>query len=186
MNKKAAIELSTNFLVIIILSIVVFGMGIYMVNMFFSSSESMKEDINKQTEEQIINLLMAGDRVSIPITKQTISVGKSYTFGVGILNILGDPSDFTIYVEEGPMIASDGTRYDAGEYDSLNYIETRTIEDLANNEHRVVSVPVAVPRGSVSGEYILNVHICASDTCFDPDINDLYDKTVHKIRIEVP
>lgn len=192
MNKKG-IELAVNFVVILILSVIVFGMGIYMVNMFFKSSEDIKEQISKQTEDQIMRLLISGDRVSIPITKQTIKRGRSYTFGVGVLNVKQTSStDFAICMESGPAVLADGSIDQnpggaGSQIVSMDFLDKRTVT-LKNNEHEILTMPVSVPGDAAPGDYVINVYVLDSTTmCLaNPTTDAMYDKTMHKIRIHVP
>ena len=53
MNKKGAIELSVNFLVIMIIAISVFGMGIRMTFQLMTKAEEIRADVDESTQREI-------------------------------------------------------------------------------------------------------------------------------------
>ena len=98
MNKKA-IELSINFLVIIIISLAVFGMGILFVNKIFFAAGKKVAEMDSQTKEELARLLDSGDKVAMPFFQKTVIHGNTATFGIGVLNTLGSPKAFTVVVK---------------------------------------------------------------------------------------
>ena len=54
-NKKAAIELSMNFLVIIIISIVILGSGIYLTRQIFTGAQETSATLDERTKEAILH-----------------------------------------------------------------------------------------------------------------------------------
>lgn len=88
MNKKA-LELSLTVIVLIILTIIIFIGGIALTWQLFTGAEEIKMGIEKSTKDQIEALLREGNElVTIPINKQTLTLGKEAVFGLGIRNIL--------------------------------------------------------------------------------------------------
>jgi len=182
-NNKKAIQLSINFMVILIITLVVFGMAMYLLNMFFGTARDIKENIDTQTENEIQRVLFSGERVAMPINRKEIKRGSSGVFGLGILNVDVDPPEFTIKIEEGILVQNNQkTDPDPTPPEFVSdYKKT-----IRNNEHVVVSVPVRAPRGSLVGTHILNLYVC---DCGSPDccssITETYDGTVHKIYVNV-
>ena len=86
MNKKAALELSANFLVILIIAISVFGMGIRMTYQLMTKAEEIRSDVDESTQREIEEALTTGEIVSIPINHKKTKTGKSVVFGLGIFN----------------------------------------------------------------------------------------------------
>lgn len=108
MSRKAAIQLSANFLVIIIISIVVFGMGIYLVRRFVDVSEEKIFVMDQQMQDEIEGLLDDGSKVAIPFDHKTIPNRQYGKFGVGLLNVIDrETADFKITVSFSK--AFDGT-----------------------------------------------------------------------------
>ena len=103
MNKKA-IQLSVNFIVMLILAVAVFMGGLMFAGKFFGKAELIKGSLTSQTEQQLEKLLDSGSPVVIPIKKKTIYRNKFESFGIGIvaqwkgtygINIVNPPTAFT-------------------------------------------------------------------------------------------
>jgi len=88
MNRKAALQLSVNFLVIIIICIIILSFSIYMIKRFFTQAEIIKMTYDERTEKEIERLLDDGSRIAIPFDQKTIYNGEFKTFGIGVLNML--------------------------------------------------------------------------------------------------
>ncbi|MEA2037531.1 MAG: hypothetical protein U9O94_08530 [Nanoarchaeota archaeon] len=99
MNKKA-IQLSVNFLVTMVITIVIFSFSIYMVKKFFTHAEDIKMTYDQRTEKEIERLLDDGSRIAIPFDKKTVNNGDFETFGIGVLNVLnsGESNDFEVLI----------------------------------------------------------------------------------------
>jgi hypothetical protein len=98
MHKKA-MELSINFIVMLIIALVVFGMGLVLFKKFFVAADDIKQNLDDQTRKELQAKMMASsDEVVIYPTEFTVQKGKSDVIGVGILNI-GAQTSFTIKSE---------------------------------------------------------------------------------------
>ena len=97
--KKGAIELSMNFLIVLIISIVIFAMGIYLTHRFFAASEAKVLVMDDQMQQEIEAIMDQGEKVGIPFDRKTIGNKETGTFGVGILNYIDAlPRVFDVYV----------------------------------------------------------------------------------------
>ena len=190
MNKKG-FELSANFVVIIIISIIVFTIGIYMLNRFFSFATEEKLRWDDMTRKEIDTALDRGERVAIPRFKRTLVNGEFTSLGVGILNVLqGSPRDFRITIDFA--LASRGasevcTSADPGTcgnpdtwiktvYDSEAPIDFNLT--ISNNEKKDFLVGFDV-QGAPIGTYAFNVNVEYYDTGWRS-----YD-TIHKIYLDI-
>jgi hypothetical protein len=98
MHKKA-MELSINFIVMLIIALVVFGMGLVLFKKFFVAADDIKQNLDDQTRKELQAKMMASsDEVVIYPTEFTVQKGKSDVIGVGILNI-GTQTSFNIKSE---------------------------------------------------------------------------------------
>ena len=86
MNKKAALQLSMNFIVTIIIAIVIFGFGVRFVYNILSGSETLKDLTLEQIDNQISELMCSSTEM-ICLEKDRIEVrpGKVAIIGVKIL-----------------------------------------------------------------------------------------------------
>ena len=193
MINKKGFELPANFFVVIILSLVTIGMGIYLVNLFFGEAENIRKNLDTQTEKEIQRLLFEGKRVVIPINSKTIKKGKSDVFGLGVLNNKVNSNKFTIRLENNKLILLDKTTRTT--FTKLEYIDTLARE-IKSNEQLALPLVVRVPRGAALGTYIINVYVCdalpPAETCngkvdaTNADNNEeLFDDSIHKVLVKV-
>ena len=172
-QKRGAIELSTNFIVMLIISIIVFGFAIYMVTRIFSFAEEERLRLDQQTESMIESALDRGDRVFIPRERRTLYPGDTGVFGMGILNVLGTGVDkFGVLVNFTKAFDKSDTQicgYAAcinnmnrgllstagGGIDKGLFIE----KTIPNNEQATFLIGIKVPEAAVSGTYIYNLYV---------------------------
>lgn len=196
MNKKA-FEVSVNFVVILIISIIVFTMGISIVNRFFQFAEDEKLRWDQLTRSEIDSALDQGDRIAIPRFKKEIVNGEFASFGVGILNVLQGPMrnfriniDFALASDRRATICEPATASACGEPN--NWIRTAYDDEspiiftlpIKNNEKKSFLVGFDVI-GAADGTYVFNVNI-EYDQDGNPATADWapYD-TTHKLYVEV-
>jgi hypothetical protein len=161
MNKKAAVSLSINTLVIIIISLVILGSGLVLLNKFLNTSTEFKDDLDRRTEEELERLLVdEGRQVALPLKAATLAGGEDHLFGFGILNI-NERADFEISVSLSKFV------------DDENHIRTMEQTDIANswllyftdlitlneNEARKEKILIQIPGDAIKGEYIYNVKV---------------------------
>ncbi len=210
MNKKG-MELSVNFIVILIISLVIFVGSIALTFKFFKNANDYSANLDDETERQIHNLLSDGSKVAIPVQKKVIKRSKTDTFGLGVYNALGEEATFYVklqfanaYTPEGKSMA-DELSVDNSYFAA--YINQKWIFDeideytLENNEQLAKAILVKVD-GSMSdtqstrkGTYSFDVCVfhleegvaCDDITCnCDKSNPNLYDNHIHKIYVEVP
>lgn len=193
MNKKA-FSLSINFIVILIISIIVFSMGIFLVNKLFSFADEEKLRWDDMTQKEIEAALDSGDRVAIPRFKKTIGNGDFDTFGIGILNVLQGPDkDFNVSInfalasdKDGALICDNINPGPCGNPESwlrTTYDETEPITfkiPIKSNEKKDFLVGIKVD-GAPKGTYVFNVDIKYDDVGTWREYDSL-----HKLYVNVP
>ncbi len=190
MNKRA-MELSANFLVMVILGIAMLSMGTVFVRKMFTGASDLKTSLDKQTQEELENLLTAGERVAIPFTKKEVRAGETAIFGLGLLNILGEDSDFVVAVSCASVVPS-GT--------CVSDIILAQPPTIKNNGQHKMSIVIPTDKTTTSrGTHILDVEICNDNPsnlpAFDGTCNgeiggssnptEYYDNSLHKIYLKV-
>jgi hypothetical protein len=178
MNNKRAMQLSINFLVVIILGIAMLVMGVVFVRKMFTGASDIKANLDKQTEEELENLMTSGERVAIPYTKKEVRAGKTVIFGLGILNVLGEDSNFVIDIECGDTVPSGLLSCP-----DIIYKPSASIEN--NDQHKM---PIAIKAPSDKGTYIIDVRICNYIVGNPPPCttsDEYYDGSLHKIYVKV-
>ena len=97
--QKKGFELSINFIVIMILAIVIFGLGIKFVNDFFKQANKLSDKSTEQLDREIGELLCPTNQmVCIPVNRKPIGQGEFDTFGKKIRNVWDKNADFKVYI----------------------------------------------------------------------------------------
>jgi hypothetical protein len=161
---KSGIELSINFLVIVIISIVMLTSGILLIKNYFGTAEDIKDQLDEQTISQIESLLDEGDYISMPLNRKTISAGESSTFGLGVLNVLsGSPTTFDVNITLSRLVKKDKTEATQQELNSIpdpeNWILYEESFTISYKSKKAVAIYVEVPKGVFSGTYIYDIGI---------------------------
>ena len=172
-------QLSINFLVVIILGIAMLVMGVVFVRKMFTGASDIKANLDKQTEEELENLMTSGERVAIPYTKKEVRAGKTVLFGLGILNVLGEDKNFVIDVACGDTVPS-GLSCPKRIYKPSALIE--------NNDQHKMPIVIEAPSGE-TGTYIIDIRVCDYGTsdlvpaCTTS--TEYYDGSLHKVYLKV-
>ena len=161
MNKRG-IELSVNFLVMLILSLIVFMFGLYLVYQFFGTATELQTQLDEQTEKELQAMLISGERVALPKAQINLQRGKSYTFGLGILNTLGAEKEFSVNILTGPAYRGTEEITYTGEY-GLATIPAKTYS-IKNTEQRLLAIPVRVNQDAQIGTHTLDVRVCYANS----------------------
>ncbi|MBS1266711.1 MAG: hypothetical protein MAG795_00680 [Candidatus Woesearchaeota archaeon] len=153
--KKASVSLSVNFLVMMIVGISVLSLGIILVKKMEVQANKWTDDVSKETENQIRDLLDTGDIVVAPINVREVQRGKDIAkFAVGIRNIQSDANNFIIEVEStgvnGCLSNSDWVLL------ATRWKEGNTID---RHESVFAKIGVKVPKNKKSCKYVFNVRV---------------------------
>jgi hypothetical protein len=188
MHNKKAIELSVNFIVMLILGLSVFGFGISLLYNLFEEANKQQDQLDQQTQDRIMKLLDDGSLVSIPFNDKTIPRDGKDVFGVGILNTFDTQSSSTFYMlAQCYRPGSQQPEQDIG----LLY---EADHEIANNEKKIVKIQAVVDKDTESGTYICNIcvsrnreEIRTMNCHSQAGIKDyLYDQSLQKMYINVP
>lgn len=177
MPDKKAIELSLNFIVIIIISIVVFSFGVLFINKLSSQAINIQDITVNELDKKIGELICEGsDRVCVGIEKKTLMKNEFGLFGLKIMNIL-DSQNFTIAVTR-PNPSGYQLNKEHINTDLLTWVPKSRSFFIEKNEEKTLGIGVQVPLNTGSGTYIFDVNIYAAD-------GSQYS-SVHKLYVEVP
>lgn len=159
MVKKGAIQLSVNFVVTLILAIVVLLLGVSFVKYFFIEASVTSENLDRQTIDQLENLMAAGKQVAIPFSAKTIRSGSVGVFALGILNNLGETKTFQIDVSFSKAYDNDNEEIiPSSDPDEWVVPKTRQ-ESIGNNKDRKFPIAIKAPKETLKGTYIFNVQV---------------------------
>lgn len=194
MMSKKGMELSINFMVMLILAIAVFGGGLMLMRKMFSSANDIKQSLSAQQESEIQNMLVNNnDRVVLPFSKKEVKRNGHTVFGLGINNMLregmsgsGGIDTFKIDVKfsiakfVGGEVCSNWADCGDGQNPD-DYITLLTEEfEIPKNNQKIVEIPVIIPKAAKRGSYTYNINIS-----YDNNGNyDSYD-TIKRITVDV-
>ena len=183
MNKKA-FELSINFIVILIISIVIFGFGIKFVSNLMQGVNDLNKLTNSNFEANMERILCdSSEKTCVGISRKEIRPNKPEFFTVGILNT-GDESEFYIDVEAGKAY----DKYDNEISNPLSWLLENKLT-INSNEQEKIGIAVQVPGGTDKGTYVLNVYVCKGDglsSCDKDSPGNIRYGTTQKLYVAVP
>lgn len=185
MKNKKGMELSINFIVMLILAIAVFAGGLVFASKFFGHAQKVRGSLDAQTEKQIEKLLDSGSPVVLPISTKDINKNKFGTFGVGVLADYN--GEYVLSVEySGDAFKKDKTRITA---DAGSWLQVpMTNQELEKNEKGTFMIGVTVPKDAERGTYLFNVAVdYMGDPSATPPVQPIqpYDNPLQMI-VRVP
>src|SRR3989344_4658301 len=97
---KKGVELSINFLVVVIISLVVLGFGIKFAYDLLNYAEKEKQQQYDKIDKELENLICDGsDEVCVGTYRKKVGSSKSVFFGVKVWNVLGTDQTFFIDIK---------------------------------------------------------------------------------------
>tara|TARA_Y100000310_G_scaffold183350_1_gene183472 strand:- start:965 stop:1507 length:543 start_codon:yes stop_codon:yes gene_type:complete len=98
-NKKGGVELSLNFIVVLIISLVLFGFGIKFSYDLVTGVQGFQAKHEARVQQELENLVCeSSDQVCLPFINAEVRRGERTIFGLKIVNTKGTEDDFTIDV----------------------------------------------------------------------------------------
>ncbi|MFC2134060.1 hypothetical protein ACFLTH_05530 [Bacteroidota bacterium] len=173
MNRKG-IELSVNFLVVIILSLVLFGAGMFIFAKIINVSSETETKVSENIQMQLDAAMDNGGLVVIPRQRVTAASGEAAVFPLGFWNGLGGTKSFVLSVDAKNNTAFNDNGGTPGGH--ISYIS-----DYANlqiNERAHSLIAINVPKGTTEGQYAFDISIK-----YDGD--KLYTDRIYRIYVLV-
>jgi len=162
---KRAVELSINFLVIVIISIVVLGLGLNLLYKLYEGSVEIRDVSLEDIDKQIGALVCEGtESACIGKDTQTIKRGDLGIFGLKILNLVSSDMDFEITATKGKFIKKDGTEGTfSSDIECLPTCGNSRTETIRNHEEKDIAIGIKPSKNAPSGTYIFDVVVCYND-----------------------
>ena len=171
MNKKG-FELSINMMVVIILSLVLFGAGIFIFAKIINTSQDFKDNLDERTIEQLDQVMDDGSLVVVPRNSLTVKRGESALFAYGFWNEEGGTilsaavSNFNVLVDDKD--STGWTREFVNNYQNIKINE---------RVHGLISIQV--PKDALKGQYAFDIEIEKNNV-------GLYGGSLKRIYVVVP
>ncbi|MBW2988612.1 hypothetical protein DRJ48_04375 [Candidatus Woesearchaeota archaeon] len=189
MNKRG-FELTLNFVVILILSVVVLSFGIKFIHDLVASQEQIIPPVDQQIRNELARLIVGNKRVAIAFNKATIQRGSSEGFGLGIRNT--DPTKTYFRINAQCMKYGSPEQEDLSSGcppDALSLSYDKSQIRILNNEYEDTMIVVKVDKRAPPGNYVVYVNVCsyqsAAGSCPIDDSVHRYDQ-LQKIFVTVP
>jgi len=100
LNKKAGIQLSVNFLVLLVLAIMAFGLGVTIIYNLTGEMDTMATQMDEQTQRQLEQALAGGGtQVALPFNSKDLRRGENSQLAFGIKNTESDVEEFLIKID---------------------------------------------------------------------------------------
>lgn len=168
MNKKG-FELSANMMVVIILSLVLFGLGMVIFAKVISSGRQIEAGLTERMREELDAAMDDGSLIVIPQTTIRVQQGNTAKFTIGFWNELptesNNPRTFTLNVVL--VSGQDGWKPEAQISFAPSY-------DLKQNERAHALVAINVPKGTLRKQYAFNVEIKEDGILYTDKMNRIY------------
>ena len=163
MQKRAALGLPMDVLVVIILSLVILMGGIALLYKFISGADQIKTDLDQRTEQELLHLLVQeGQQVALPFNHAIIPRGKTHVFGIGILNVDNEAQEFEITVQLA-KVTDEANEDFTSSVDKAEVLKWLLYEkdrfSLPENDHREEVILVNVPSSAITGTYVFHARI---------------------------
>ena len=170
---KKGIELSMNFIVILIISIVIFGFGVMFITRLTGEATDITKLSMDELDQRVSELICEGaDRVCIGIDRKTIKRDEDIFFSMKIINVL-DPQKFQITVSRP---TPSGLTKNKQEIITDNLIWNPKSRDLFidKNSEKTIGVGIQVPGRTAPGVYIFNIEIKQEDGTSYSNMQKIY------------
>ncbi|MGV8141523.1 MAG: hypothetical protein ACP5NW_03735 [Candidatus Woesearchaeota archaeon] len=163
MRRKGAIEISANFLVIIIISIVILAGGL---SLFFSMKDKLQDEVDRldqRTIDMIKSMMLSNNyRVAVYPQDAIVPTGDSVHVGVGITNNINAPSTrFNVNVtkivryNQSTSVGTPISPVFIRQYFSVSpgYV------NISQGEQEVKGVLLIMPKNSTKGQYVYTINV---------------------------
>lgn len=164
---KKGMELSINFLVLLIVALVVFGLSLSLMYKIYAGANSLSSQTQDKLDNQITSLVCSTEQVCVETSSKVINRGEWKVLGVQVTNRFKEEKKFKITVTGDQLkILPEETEF--------------TLKATATKRH---GIGIEVPKDMVSGTKIVNVEVkYYNDTNFvSYGENDKY-----KMYVKVP
>jgi hypothetical protein len=187
MKSKKGVELSANFIVMLIIAIAILAFGLVFGRNLFSAAQEMKSELDQRTQRQIESMLDDGSKVILPITTKEVKKGNTALFGFGILNINDESTNnqFLVRVSNVKGVKPDGTNPVSAPNILIDNFNDYLLYDddfqiIERNNKETMGIAVSIPTGVESGTYSFSVYVCSgiwdpTHTFIIAPLGDCYD-----------
>jgi hypothetical protein len=166
MNHKGQIELSANFIIIIVISVVVLAGGFTIFYKMIHNAQETVTALDGQTQEKIKNMMLDNQRTAVYPSELTMNSNDPQMIGVGITNIFEADTTFNVRLIDVKLYNDanpDGTDV-ANTPDVLKDYYDIISENIAikPQDKGVKGMLLKLPQGSLKGQFVYTINITNS------------------------
>ncbi len=161
MNKKA-IELSMNFLVILVLSLVIFGLSITFILNIYGKAKGLQAKTFEDLDRQIGFLRCGTEQVCIGDKAKEIRRGEFGVYGIRVLNVYKDRTKFRVVIKPNQEVGeATDPQFNAPGHNLflLPSEDSERIEFLDPDKSKSFALGVEVGKSLASGTYVVDVFV---------------------------
>jgi hypothetical protein len=164
MSKKGAIELSMNFIVVIIISsVIVVGS----LALFFNLKDKMEYQVDvldQQTQDRIKSMMLSGNyRVAAYPQDPIIENGNTIPIGVGVTNNINTAplTTFSVNVSKIMKYVKDGSNgVEIRPPTSMQYYNiASTVVTIRQGEQIVKTILLTMPKNAENAQYVYTINV---------------------------
>lgn len=163
-KQKRAVELSVNFIVMLVLGLAIFSVGMYIATQVFFKARDQAKILDDDIKFAIENDLRdSSEEVTIGLIRRSVERAGNDVFGVGIANREETVTTYKIDVSFAVYEQEEGSGSSDPMYDKIIF-PTKDSEVLNQitiipHEIEVMDLPFTVPKDTPSGSYAYNVRV---------------------------
>ena len=159
-NKRGAVELSMNTIVVVVIAIVLLSLGIMFVRNIMGKISGTSETAFGEADRAIQDLMGGDETFFISGAYTEGKVGETLTLNAGIQNFEGETITFKISVESADGISN------------IDWIQIPKILPVSAGDKKGFPVVVKIPKTAKSGStYMYNIKVNYEDgTNYDSEL----------------
>lgn len=170
MMKKAAIELSMNMLVMLVIAFVAFGFSINFIYNIYGKAKGLQSRTFEDLDKQIGYLRCGTEQVCIGDKSKTIRRANFDVFGIRILNVLDQQIKFKVFVRQSGLNSEVDENYNQPGH-KINLLPSEITEEnpdcgtsarcetIDPNSAKTFALGVEVGKATKSGTYVFDVFV---------------------------
>jgi hypothetical protein len=162
--KKASLDLSMNFIVMLVLSMMMFGLGIIIVYNLVNINIIVPGNI----EDQVLEIFRtSGATVALPITKIDIQRKKSGILYVGIKNLTSE-NEFKVYTTLNKFYNSNNVEGNPVTKPIITHLDGDYTEvKIDSRGFAIQPLFISVPKNTPSGTYVYYLNVTKVNSIYD-------------------
>jgi hypothetical protein len=166
-NRKGAIELSANFIVVIVISVVIVIGGLALFFKMKNTAQGYVDTLDSQTQANIKSMMLNSNyRTVVYPSDLVIKNGGAEMVGIGITNIYLDSTDFNVELISVKRYISSTSAPDikipGGDISTYRKISSNTISIQSNSQDTSKGMLLMMPKDSEKGQYVYTINVTAS------------------------